>query len=171
MSVSSGTPEQLTRIRREVIVALRREPMASDPALRAPRQTKVGAPVLVRQPEGDPAFWLVPLAVRHQAWGFARVELSERVAQIGCFGSGSHDEASWLEASFFRRAPPRALAEVRARYGEAALAKPVLSYDGSPARWGWRLAIARPDGSTVVYITPGGWYEQQIRGGPNNDRE
>ena len=133
--------------------------MSRDPLLRALRSAVVGNPVLARSPDGAPAFWLVPLEVRQRACGFARVELTERVAQLSAFGAGADDVSSWPEADFFRRPPARVLDEVRAKYSGAQLAEPVFSYDGSPAKWAWRVTVGEP-ATSVVYITPGGWYER-----------
>ena len=142
-----------------VKAALARTPVPGDPAMRALGGAVIGTPALARSPEGAPAFWLVPLEIRARTCGFARVELSGVVAQVGSFGAGTEDTSSWPEADFFRRPPARVLDEVRAKHAGAPLAEPMLSFDASPAKWAWRVAVGEPV-SSVVYITPGGWYER-----------
>ena len=139
--------------------ALSRHPVVTDPSMQALRGAAVGEPVLAHSPQGAPAFWLVPLLSGPRACGFSRVGLDGRIAQMGSFGAGGHDVAAWPEADFFRQPPLRVLDEVRTRHLGAPLAEPVFAYDGSPARWGWCIAVGEP-ASSVVYITPGGWYEK-----------
>lgn len=127
--------------------------------MQALRGAMIGNPVLAHSPEGAPAFWLVPLEIKHHACGFARVELSEQVAQVSSFGAGPQDHASWPAVGFFRRPSARVLDEVRAKHVGAPLSEPVFSYDGSPSKWAWRVAVGTP-ATSVVYITPGGWYER-----------
>jgi len=157
-------------MRRAAEAAVDRAPVSSDPSMRALRDAVVGDPVLARSAEGEPVFWLVPFEVGDQVCGFARVELSGRVAQVSRFGAGADDRASWLKADFFRRPPARILDEVRAKHPGLPLAEPALSYDDSPAKWGWRIAVGRPMIS-VAYITPGGWYEKPVSRGVRHDRE
>ena len=64
----------------------------------------------------------------------------------------------------------RILDEVRAKHPGLPLAEPALSYDDSPAKWAWRIAVGRPM-ITVAYITPGGWYEKPASRSARQDRE
>jgi hypothetical protein len=114
-------------------------------------------------PEDAAGFWLVPVLCGRAACGFAQVELDGRVTALAAFGAGPDDEASWPAASFFQRPPAAVLREVRHRHPELAGARPVLTYDRSPARWVWRLAA--PAASVEAYISPGGWYAR-APGGP-----
>jgi hypothetical protein len=127
--------------------------------MRVLSEARIGDPALVRSPEGEPVFWLVPLEVDAQACGFARVDLAGRVAQVSRFGGGADDRASWPQTDFFRRPPMRLLKTVRMKHASIPLGEPLLSYDGSPAKWAWRIAIGEPV-SAVAYLTPGGWYEK-----------
>lgn len=120
-----------------------------------------GEPALVVSPGGEAAFWLVPLVVGKAACGYARVELSGRVSQIGCFGQGGGDRGGWLLATFFQRVPAAMLREIRERYGRESLSSPVLSYDGTPAKWAWRMLVGDPP-RAEVYVSPGGWYERAV---------
>jgi hypothetical protein len=166
---TSGAPDEAARIRRAAEAAVARAPVSSDPSMRALREAVVGDAALVRSAVGEPAFWLVPFEVGGRACGFARVELSGRVAQVSRFGAGADDRGSWPEAGFFRRPPARILDEVRTKHPGLPLAEPALSYDGSPAKWAWRIAVGRPV-ITVAYITPGGWYEKPVPRGALEDR-
>ena len=135
--------------------------------MQALREAQAGEPALVRAPGGEAAFWLVPFEREGLACGYARVGLDGRLAQLSQFGANARDRAAWPQASYFRQATEAALAEIRARHPQAALATPVLSYDGSPARWAWRVAIGdgRGDAARVAYVLPGGWYETAASGG------
>lgn len=158
---TSTAPDEPGRIALAVEAALRHAGSA-DATTRLLRAAQVAEPALVRAPSGEPAFWLVPLVVRDLAGdlacGYARVGLDGRVAQLSQFGAGEADRSAWLQASFFRQPPASWLVEIRAKHPGAALAEPVLSYDGSPAKWAWRIAIG--DGDRVAYVLPGGWYER-----------
>lgn len=150
----SIAPDEPARIQRVAEGALRRAG-SGDAAMRTLRSAQVAEPALVRTPTGAPAYWLVPLVVRDLACGYARVELGGQVAQLSQFGAG---EAAWPPASFFRHPPAHWLVEIRAQHPGEAVAEPMLSYDGSPAKWAWRIAIG--DGARVAYGVPGGWYEK-----------
>jgi hypothetical protein len=167
---TSNAHDDAARARRAAAAEVRRAPVAGDPALRELRKASVGDAALVRSPDGDPAFWLVPFESGDRACGFARVELNGRVAQVSAFGAGAADRASWPAAEFFRRPPARALEEVRAKHLRLTLGEPVLSYDGTPAKWAWRIPVGGPAGFDV-YVTPGGWYEKPISRDGARDRE
>lgn len=154
---TSTAPDEPARIARAVTAALRRAG-SGDATSRTLRAARVDEPALVRAPTGEPAFWLVPLVVGDLACGYARVELDGRVAQLSQFSAGEADRSALPHASFFRQPPAPQLAEMRAQHPRAALAEPLLSYDGSPAKWAWRIAIG--DGARVAYVLPGGWYEK-----------
>lgn len=168
--MSSPTPHNPAPVRDAVVAELARPPVSTDPAMSDLGGAIVGDPVLARSPQGAPAFWLVPLLVGDHAAGFARVDLSRRVAQIGRFGAGPKDHASWPAADFFRHPPPELLAQVQARHAGQPMTKPVFSYDGSPAKWGWRIAVGQPV-TTVAFITPGGTYEKPASAPSLPDRE
>lgn len=139
--------------------------------MRAMREAVVGEAALARTAAGEPAFWLVPIETGTRACGYARVELSGRVAQISTFGAGAADRASWPEADFFRRPPARILDDIRARHPGVPLTEPTLSYDGSPAKWAWRIAIGGAPAESIAYVTPGGWYEKSASRSAPPDRE
>lgn len=138
--------------------------------MRVLRGAAVGEPVLARSPDGEPAFWLVPFEIGARACGFARVDVAGRVVQISRFGATDADRASWPEADFFRQPPARVLEEVRVAHAGAVLDEPSLSYDGSPAKWAWRIRVDGPV-KTVVFITPGGWHERPAESATGNTRE
>lgn len=132
--------------------------------LRAP----VGDPALVHTPEGAPAYWLVPFLDGGRASGFARVELHGKVSQLGAFGAGADDRRAWPEASFFAGPPPRMLEEIGQTHPGAAHTAPLLTYDRSPAHWGWRLDLGPDRG--VAFLTPGGWHLVPAKA-PDSGRE
>jgi hypothetical protein len=155
---TSTAPDEPARIQRAAAAALRRAG-GGDASTRALHAAQVGEPALVRAPGGEPAFWLVPLLIGERACGYARVGLDGQVAQLSQFGAG---EAAWPPAAYFKQVPAAWLAEIRARHPGEAVAEPVLSYDGSPAKWAWRIGLG--DGACVAYVVPGGWYEKPPSG-------
>jgi hypothetical protein len=156
------------KIKKAVEAERQKTPIRDNPLFSALIRSKIGSPAMVFTPEGQEAFWLVPMLVGDSACGFARVERSHKVSQIGIFGSGPEDRSSWIQASFFERPPSETLDAIRARYSGLTLSEPVLSYDQIPAKWAWRIEIADRVKTTVL-ITPGGWYEQVAKG--DMDRE
>lgn len=162
-----STPTSIARedsepIRQAVAAALRKSPVADDPTMVDLRGAEAGAPLLARSPGGAPAFWIVPLQAGSRAVGFARADLSGRIAQIGRF-------ASSVDAAFFEE-PAAALEEVRAKHPTVPLSQPQLSYDGSPAKWAWLVEVGDP-ATHFVFVTPGGWYERPARDDAASGRE
>jgi hypothetical protein len=154
----SNAPERASAIREAADRARDLEPHRSDPMLAAVRSAVVGAPALVRTPDGAAAYWLVPFVDGELASGFARVELDERVSQLGAFGAGPRDRSAWPTASFFAEPPSHLLQEIQQRHPDAAIDTPLLTYDRSPAHWGWRVELGSSKGS--AFISPGGWHTQ-----------
>lgn len=126
------------------------------------RDAEIGAPLLAGDDDGVPAFWLVPLLHGDRACGYARVDLGGRVAQVGTFGAGTHDTAAWPPAHYFSAPPQQFVDEVRLRHPGAPLGAARFSFDTSPARWAWRIAIGDA-AETIAYLSPGGWYEKAAR--------
>ena len=151
----STVPDDRRSIREAASRQRRAEPYASDPALAAVLQAAVGTPALVRSPEGHPAFWIVPFVEGLSACGFARVELGGRVSQLGSFGAGPLDRGAWPRAEFFEKPPPTSIEEIRQRHPHSTFGEPMLSYDRSPARWGWRIELGGDVGT--AFIATGGW--------------
>jgi hypothetical protein len=143
--------------------------VSDDPQFAAVRRGQIGSPVLVSSPHGAPAFWLVPFHIDGHACGIARVELTAGVSQIATFGSGPDDRAAWPDLSFFDRPPTQFLSEAMQRHPTLRVDAARLSYDATPAKWGWRIETR--DGATVVFITPGGWYGSTSRRSSDPNRE
>ena len=159
----------------EILDAVERERKrlgAVDPALVRARSARLGSPVPVLAPDGSVAFYLVPLVVDHRACGFARVEPSLRVSQLGIFGGHADDESAWIDEDYFARPPARLLDEVLAAYPGSMLSAPVFSYDRTPARWGWRVEVVRGGAPVeVVFIGPTSWYRAAPVPHGGGDRE
>ncbi len=162
------TTKEIEAIRKAVEIKRAKAPVSKDPLFSAMRDAKIGLPVMVYSPEGKEAFWLVPILMGDSACGFARVELSHNVSQVGIYGSGPEDHASWIDASFFEKPPSGLLDAIRSRYSGMKISEPLLSYDKSPARWAWRIEV-EDEVKTVVFITPGGWYEQVAKDDRNRE--
>jgi len=154
-----GTMKEVEAIRKAVEVKRAKAPVSIDPLFSAVRDAKIGSPAMVYTPEGKEAFWLVPILMGDSACGFARVELSHKVSQVGIYGSSPEDYAGWIDASFFEKPPSRLLDAIRSRYSGMNISEPIFSYDKTPAKWAWRIEIGDKL-KTIVFITPWGWYEQ-----------
>lgn len=146
-------------VRKVVASARKQSPVADDPKFSVARDAEVGSPVMVYTPEGEPSFWMVPFLVKNSACGFACVELSGKVSKVGIFGSTPEDRPSWVDASFFKNPPDALFAEIRAKFSGSTISEPIFSYDTSPARWAWRIEVKNKI-RTIIFITPGGWYER-----------
>lgn len=131
-------------------------PVSTDPQFGAVRRASTGAPAIVSDPDGAPAFWIVPYALDDRACGFARVDLQGRVGQVVTFGGGPDDRASWLALAFFAEPPRPSLEEARSRYPGLRAPAATLSYDGNPSKWGWRIDADQD--ALTIFVTPGGWY-------------
>jgi hypothetical protein len=139
-----------------------KEHAARDPNLAALRKARIGNPALVKTPEGEDAYWIVPFIIENEACGFAFVEKTLKVSRLGIFGGGPTDQASWITASFFEKPPPETISDIRNRYSHMRISDPLLSYDRSPSKWGWIVNLKNERELTIV-ITPSGWYEQTAK--------
>jgi len=146
-------------VRKVVASASKQSPVADDAKFSIVRDAEIGSPVMVYTPEGEPSFWMVPFVLKNSACGFAYVELSGKVSKFGIFGSTPEDHSSWIDASFFKKPPDAIIVEIQAKFSGLTISKPVFSYDTSPARWAWRIEVKNKI-RTIIFITPGGWYER-----------
>ena len=152
------------RIQQLADEARRSPPVAGDPRFAALESATTAPAVLVRSPDGSPAFWLVPFVVAGLAHGIARVELTGRVAGVSMLGRP-------VIRSWFQRPPADALAKIRVAHPDARLSEPVLSYDRAPSRWGWMVQVRQPGHpDRAAHIGFNGWYERPLVP-PENGRE
>lgn len=165
------TIEDRKTIRALASSAVRQAPVRDDPSFASVRRGRAGSPVLVHAPSGEPAYWLVPFILHDMVCGLAEVSLEGQVTRLGILGATADDRASWVAPEFFSEPPASLLAEIGARYDVSTLSAPLLSYDGSPAKWAWRVQAARSRATDwAIFITPAGWYERQA-GAASFDRE
>jgi len=162
MSPPKSKREQSETIRQAADHARFTPPVSSDPKFAAVREAAVGSPALVHSPDDAPEFWLVPFVVADRACGYARIGLSGQVGQISIFGADPSDRQSWPNASIFAGPPSEVLTQIRERFGSKRLSEPVFAYDGSPARWAWRIRISNGRDKDI-FISSGGWYERPLR--------
>jgi hypothetical protein len=162
--------EDEAKVRLAAQRALTQPPVRDDPALGNLQQASVGTPALVRTSEGQPAFWLVPLESGRQACGYVRVELYHKVATVGAFAIGAESRGAWPEADFFHDPPARFIREIRAMHHGATVKSSMLSFDGTPAKWGWRIELSHPPG-IVAFVSPHGWYLQSDSSAKAGERE
>ena len=154
-------PRDIDTVRRAVETARSYLLAGDDTQFLSVKHAEIGSPSMVYTPEGEPAFWIVPLLIENRACGFARVDMSGKVTQIGTFGSGPKDYVSWIDVAFFENPPSEMLAAIRTQHPELEMSEPILSYDTSPLKWAWRLEM-RKEGEIkiIVYVAPHGWYER-----------
>ncbi|MFN8468755.1 MAG: hypothetical protein U0X20_24565 [Caldilineaceae bacterium] len=160
-------------VRAAAASALKQEPVLSDPLFATARRARVGSPVLVHTSNGEPAFWLAPYEIHDKVCGFAEVNLDGNVGRVAILGASPDDNQSWIDRSFFDRPPTAVLDELRVKHEDSTLSVPLLSFDATPVRWGWKVdAVSTRSGAlvTTAFITPGGWYERPP-GPPKSDRE
>jgi len=140
----------------------RKECTHRDPNFSALRQARIGNPALVKTPDGEDAYWIVPFVIETKACGFAFVEKTLKVSRLGIFGAGPTDQASWITASFFEKPPPEAISDIKNRHPDMWMSEPLFSYDRNPSKWAWIVNLKNERKLTIV-ITPSGWYEQAAR--------
>jgi hypothetical protein len=157
--------KDLERIRKLADRARKEFPAAFDMNLSALSTAQIGTPAMICGPTRQPEFWIVPYVIEDRACGFAFVTLSGEVTRLGILGANANDRASWVDASFLQWPPAAALSEVRSKFLGYAISDPVLTYDISPSKWGWMLAVTSENETrATVFITPGGWYEKRHGG-------
>jgi hypothetical protein len=153
----------ISNIQNAIKEALIMPPAAKDPALAAIRKSRLGTPVLVVDEAYQPAYWIVPIICDTKVCGFGRVDLAGKVIQLGTMGSGSLDSTSWFEESYFAEPPETTLIDIKAKFKNSTLSDPVLSFDRTPAKWGWRVEIFVGDTlERLAFIGPWGWYDRAV---------
>jgi hypothetical protein len=153
----SPAPSDAVRAQAAADRARLKPPVAADPRFDAVRRAETGTPALVRAPDGSPAYWLVPFDLDGRACGVARVALDARHVDVSTFGPAAADHGAWPHIGFFARVPADVVDAASASHPGLRWAPPLLSYDGSPHKWAWRVEAESP-GALVIFITPGGWY-------------
>jgi hypothetical protein len=149
---------------RAVEAARRESPIIDDVIFSVLKDSKVGSPVMVFTPAGEPSFWIVPLLIGKLACGFATVKLSGKVIKMGIFGSSPRDRSSWIDESFFRQIPLETLKEIETKFSSFIISEPFFSYDSNQTKWAWMLKVGiKAKFEFIVFVTPGGWYERQLK--------
>jgi hypothetical protein len=115
----------------------------------------VGAPVVVGDIAGAPAYWLVPLEAEARVIGAARVDAGGRVMTIG-ITCRTPDRIEACPAVVTGLTADEAAAAVVLEPGETASA-PRFIHDGPPGREAWLVETLR-EGRPArwITITPGG---------------
>jgi hypothetical protein len=158
----TNLPVDRNSVLKAVKKALTEHPVSGDLNFAILRKANASNPVIVKDDEGKDAFWLVPLLSGEKAVGFVRLEKNLRVSQVGIFGASAADRESWVDASFFDRPPPEAINSIRVRYPDMKMSDPVFSFDKSPAKWGWLIALSN-NRKISIFVTPSGWHEKTSR--------
>lgn len=151
--------------------ARRRLTLAADPPLAAQRIARTGTPAPVHAPHGDVAFYLVPLVHAGRALGYVMVSPAGEATSISSFATSDGDREGGIAAGYFKQPPAVFVRELQGKQPGRRLFKAIFSYDGSPARWGWRIDFVEPDGARgVAWIGPHGWYAHaQVHGQENRE--
>ena len=139
--------------------AARREietgPHQDDPQFRAWRGAALGAPCLVHDPCGHPAYWLVPVRCQGTTIGAVRILASGRAAALIAYRTGS-DLLALDRTEILEQAGP-AISEYRGERAGAVL----LVHDGPPGREAWRVEVLRDDRVLRwIFVTPSGIYQR-----------
>lgn len=127
---------------------------------RSLRNSVSGEPVPVYSPSGTPEFWIVPYVSGAKSTGFAFFDKNQKLIRVGVFSPGSKDVSGTVDVSYFTQPPSEIINDIAAKFAGYSLSKPVFSYDGTPAKWSWRLELVKGnEEARLVYILPGSWYE------------
>jgi hypothetical protein len=130
-------------------------PHKDDPQFRAWCGAVPGAPQLVHDPRGQPAYWLVPVQCQGINIGAVRVLADGEAAALIAYREGSDLLA--LKPTRILEQASSVIAEHRGERAGAVL----LVHDGPPGREAWRIEVRR-DNRVVrwIFITPGGIYQR-----------
>lgn len=123
---------------------------------------KVGSPVCVYTPEGEPSYWFVPLISEQKVCGFASIDLNGKLIRNGIFGASSNDKNSWIEINYFNEPPKLLLTEIHDKYSGFNLSNPIFSFDGNPSRFAWLVKTRGKNNKVNIFITPGAWYVNKL---------
>jgi hypothetical protein len=134
-----------------------------DPLLMSLKGASIGVPVLVRNIFKQASYWLVPLLVREQLTGFARVLLNGTVAHIGKIGGDSKEAtgSSWIITGIDKlEAARRAEERICHDCGELAT-DPIFVHDGPIGREAWMVEVVK-DGNPIkwIFVTPSFIYDR-----------
>ena len=130
-----------------------------DPEFSWFHQASLGAPVLVRNVQGEPAYWLVPIHRDQAVGGFVRVMPDGTVAAIGQF-AGRTPSALPPVVTGIDAAGAADRARQRLRKSETA-SEPMFVHDGPPGREAW-LVTTQVDSQPArwIFVTSGFIYER-----------
>jgi hypothetical protein len=157
-------------VRRAADAARSVAPVADDVRFTSSGTPGRAHPLRLIRRTGIPPFWIVPFLTSRMVCGFARVDTSGKVVQVSTLGSGPDDRVGWVSEEWFAHPPPDVLEEIRRAHPEGTIAQPVLSYDRTPARWGWKVDVLTKTGERIrAFIGTGGWCQASSR--ERDDRE
>ncbi len=126
----------------------------------------IGEPVLVRDLQGNPGYWLVPIKPSGQLKGFARITGTGEVAAIGALNG-----ASMVTGLSGKEALERVVSTVPIEEGET-LQEPVFVYDGSPGREAWLIQTKKEgEPQRWIFVTPAFIYERKAGQLPDMSKE
>jgi hypothetical protein len=118
---------------------------------------RVKQPIPVLESDGELHSWFVPVTVGDLLAGFFEFQTDLTFMRYSSFQrqedslEGCPAAESWTDVKAIQR-----LAATNARPGEKA-GEPFLTYDRSPSRLVWAVALESPDGTTRTVHVAGSW--------------
>lgn len=105
----------------------------------------LGAPIPIRDPDGQQSGWFVPLVDGARITGFVELRADLEHRRTAGFGVPMV-AAAWLDAGAVGRRAEQATAPWEV------LGEPYLSFDGSPDRIAWAVPVRGPKGPRTVWV-------------------
>ncbi len=126
----------------------------------------IGEPVLVRDLQGRPGYWLVPIMSRGHLAGFARITGTGEVAAIGAL-----EGAPVVTGITGQEALERVRSEAGLEEGETPK-EPVYVHDGPPGREAWLIETTKAGKPWHwVFVTPAFIYKRKAGQPPDMSKE
>jgi hypothetical protein len=152
-----------TDLKRVVARALSVPPFALDPTFFFLQNAEIGDPIPLFNPEGFQDSWIIPFLLEGMVCGIAQVSLNNSLIRTSVFGSDPNQKKNWFNPSFLEKPPKKYIKEIRERYQNYRFSDPLLTFDNSLTRWGWRIQIF--DNESIIseiFINFNGWYSKAV---------
>lgn len=153
--------------RAAAVAAMGDGPAVFDTHLGPWRQASLGEAICVHTVAGQPSYWLLPVQLDGRVIGLVRVSGAGLVFSLATMYRSPTDVSTCPTTPLgcSQDEARRAAAEyVDIRRGETAAA-PRLVHDGPPGREAWLVEIRGRRSARHVYVTAGGVYARDARGG------
>lgn len=144
--------------------AISAPPFSLDSSFLFLQNAKIGDPVPLFNPEYVQDSWIIPFLLDGLICAISQVSLNNKLIRVSVFSSTPTKKERWFSPIFFREPPKQYMTEIKGLFQDYQLSYPLLTYDGSPAKWGWRLQVI--DAEKVIsniFIIPSGWYVKEVK--------